>query len=127
MDDERWQRILARLPEVEPTAGRALAVAFMASEVFAARQGTAWLWWPGNREQTTGPVPFAGDYPDDWGLLLVMNDTAIAKVGVNGTAIMAHLARLLDIKPFVLRQRDELDAAGVLEFIETLELATPKH
>jgi hypothetical protein len=40
---------------------------------------------------------------------------------------MAHLARLLDIKPFVLRQRDELDAAGVLEFIETLELATPKH
>ena len=49
------------------------------------------------------------------------------KVGADGTAIMAHLARLLDIKPFVLRQRDELDAAGVLEFIETLELATPKH
>jgi hypothetical protein len=40
---------------------------------------------------------------------------------------MAHLARLLDIKAFVLRLRDELDASGVLEFIETLELATPKH
>lgn len=127
MDDERWQRILARLPAVEPTAGRPLAVAFMASDVFTARQGTAWLWWPGNRERTAGPVPFAGTYPEDWGLLLVMNDTAIAKVGADGTAIMAHLARLLDIKPFVLRQRDELDAAGVLEFIETLELATPKH
>ena len=34
---------------------------------------------------------------------------------------------LLDIKPFVLRQREELVASGVLEFIETLELATPKH
>jgi hypothetical protein len=26
-----------------------------------------------------------------------------------------------------LRLRDELDESGVLEFIETLELATPKH
>ncbi len=127
MDDERWQRILARMPAVEPVAGRPLAVAFMASDVFVARQGTAWLWWPGNSEQATGPVPFAGKYPDDWGLLLVMNEAAIAKVGADGTACMAHLARLLDIKPFVLRQRDELDASGVLEFIETLELATPNH
>lgn len=127
MDDERWQRILAHLPEVEPASGLPLAVAFIGAAAFTARQGTAWLWWPGNRERATGPVPFAGSYPEDWGLLLVMNDTAIAKVGADGTAIMAHLARLLDIKPFVLRPRDELDAAGVLEFIETLELATPKH
>jgi hypothetical protein len=56
-----------------------------------------------------------------------MNDAAIEKVGAGGTACMAHLSRLLDIKAFVLRQRDELDAGGMLEFIEDLELATPKH
>jgi hypothetical protein len=56
-----------------------------------------------------------------------MNDIAIEKVGAGGTAIMSRLVRLFDIKPFVLRRREELDAAGVLEFIETLELATPKH
>jgi hypothetical protein len=72
-------------------------------------------------------VTFDGRYPADWGLLLVMNDTAIEKVGAGGTAIMSHLVRLFDIKPFVLRRREELDASGVLEFIETLELATPKH
>ncbi len=127
MDDERWQRILARLPEVEPAFGPPLAVAFIGAEAYDARRGTAWLWWPGSREQAIGPVPFAGTYPDHWGLLLVMNDAAIDKVGADGTACMAHLARLLDIKPFVLRQRDELDAGGVLEFIEDLELATPKH
>ena len=44
-----------------------------------------------------------------------------------GRFLPGPLARLLDIKPFVLRQREELDASGVLEFIETLELATPKH
>jgi hypothetical protein len=70
------------------------------------------------RTRAAGPVAFDGRYPDDWGLLLVMNDTAIEKVGAGGTAIMAHHARLLDIKAFVLRQRDELDAGGVLEFIE---------
>jgi hypothetical protein len=127
VDTARWQRILARLPEIEPAGGAPLAVAFIGADAYAARQGTAWLWWPGSRERATGPVAFDGSYPEDWGLLLVMNDAAIAKVGADGTACMAHLARLLDIKPFVLRQREELDASGVLEFIETLELATPKH
>ena len=127
MDDERWQGILAHLPAVEQADGAPLAVAFIAGEDFLAKRGRAWLWWPGDRQRATGPVPFAGNYPDDWGLLLVMNEAAIAKVGADGTACMAHLARLLDIKPFVLRQRDELDASGVLEFIEILELATPKH
>jgi len=115
------------MPAVEDAEGPPLAVAFILSEDFAAKRGQAWLWWPGSRERATGPVPFDGRFPDDWGLLLVMNDTAIARVGADGTACMANLARRLDIKPFILRQRDELAAAGVLEFIETLELATPKH
>lgn len=127
MDDEHWQQLLARLPEVEEVPGRPLAVAFIGADDYVAKRGTARLWWPGSRGQPAGPVRFDGRYPDDWGLLLVMNDMAIEKVGADGTACMAHLARLLDIKPFVLRQRDELDAAGVLEFIEALELATPKH
>ena len=120
-------RLLERLPGVEEAVGPPLAVAFIGSEDYAAKRGQAWLWWPGSRARRPGPVAFDGRYPDDWGLLLVMNDAAIAKVGSDGTACMAHLARLLDIKPFVLRRREELDAGGVLEFIEDLELATPKH
>jgi hypothetical protein len=127
MDDERWLRILQRLPEVEEAGGPPLAVAFIGAEDYAAKRGQTWLWWPGSRARATGPVGFDGRFPADWGLLLVMTDIAIEKVGADGTACMAHLARLLDIKPFVLRQRDELDESGVLEFIETLELATPKH
>lgn len=127
LDVASWLQLLERLPEVEEAAGPPLAVAFVGSEDFAAKRGQAWLWWPGCRARTAGPVAFDGHYPPDWGLLLVMNDMAIARVGADGTACMAHHARLLDIKPFVLRQRDELDASGVLEFIDTLELATPKH
>ena len=120
-------RILERLPEVEEAAGPPLAVAFIAADAFAAKRGQAWLWWPGSRTRAEEAVGFDGRFPEDWGLLLVMNDAAIERVGAEGTACMAHLARLLDIKAFVLRQRDELDAGGVLEFIEDLELATPKH
>jgi hypothetical protein len=127
MDDERWSRLLERMPEVEEAEGPPLAVAFIGADEFAAKRGRAWLWWPGSRARAAGPVGFDGRLPADWGLLLVMSDSAIARVGADGTACMAHLARLLEIKPFVLRQRDELDASGVLEFIETLELATPKH
>lgn len=127
MDAERWSRLLARMPEVMEGEGPPLAVAFIGADDHAAKRGRAWLWWPGSHARPTGPVAFDGRYAADWGLLLVMNDMAIEKVGADGTAIMAHLVRLFDIKPFVLRRRDELDAAGVLEFIDTLELATPKH
>lgn len=127
MDEARWLRLLERLPEVEEAAGPPRAVVFIGSEDFAAKRGQAWLWWPGSRARATGPVAFDGRYPADWGLLLVMNDTAIEKVGAGGTAIMSHLVRLFDIKPFILRQREELDESGILDFIESLELATPKH
>ena len=127
MDDECWSRILQRLHEPEAASGPPLAVAFVDAEAYAARRGTAWLWWPGSRAKTQGAVAFAGEFPPDWGLLLVMNEQATERICTEGTACMARLARLLDIKPFVLRERDALDAGGVLEFIEDLELATPKH
>ena len=97
MDDERWLRILQRMPEVEEAAGPPLAVAFIGDEAYGAKRGQAWLWWPGSRARTAGPVAFNGHYPDDWGLLLVMNDAAIEKVGAGGTACMAHLSRLLGL------------------------------
>ena len=126
LDQANWLRILDALPAVEVDVASPLAVAFVAAEDFGRKCGCAWLWWPDSR-RAAQRCNFDGRYPDDWGLLLVMNDAAIAKVGADGTASMAHLVRRLDIKPFVLRSREELDAAGVLEFIETLELATPKH
>lgn len=127
MNDADWQRILQHLPAVDEAPGRPLAVAFIDGDAYAARRGRAWLWWPGSSVYETGAVAFDGGFPPDWGLLLVMTPEAIEKVGAGGTAIMSHLVRRLEIKPFVLQQRDALDASGVLEFIETLELATPKH
>jgi hypothetical protein len=60
-------------------------------------------------------------------MLLVMSEAAVEAVCSEGGAAMAGLVRRLQIKPFLLQQRDALEAAGILDFIESLELATPKH
>ena len=131
MLEELWRRLLERLPRLDEAEGQPLAVALIESRDYAARCGPAWLWWPGRRAVDAQAVVFDGRYPPQWGLLLVMEAQAIEKLGAGeaapiGTA-MASLVRQLSIKPFVLKQREELEAGGVLEFIETLELATPKH
>ena len=60
-------------------------------------------------------------------MLLVMSEVALETVCTKGESCMAGLVRRLQIKPFLLQQRDALEAAGILDFIDSLELATPKH
>lgn len=127
LDEVSWQRILDVLPAVEGEAGRPLAVAFASADDFAGKCGTACIWWPGSSTRAAGRVDFDGRYPADWGLLLVMSAAAVERLCAEGVACIPGLVRRVEIRPFVLQQRDELEAAGILEFIERLELATPKH
>jgi hypothetical protein len=127
LDESTWPRLLAALPVVEGTVSRTLAVAFVGTEDFASRTGSAWLWWPDGQVRQAQRCNYDGRFPSDWGMLLVMSDAAIDAVCADGEASMAGLVRRGKIMPFLLQQRDALEAAGILEFIETLELATPKH
>lgn len=124
-DASTWPRMLATLPALEAKADKTLAVAFVASEDHAARQGTAWLWWGAG--QPVQRCAYDGRFPADWGLLLVMSEAAIDGICAEGESCMAGLVRRGKIMPFVLQSRQALEDAGVLDFIETLELATPKH
>lgn len=126
LDESSWRRVLAVLPAVEGEASEALAVAFVDSDDYAAKSGSAWLWWP-HGSQPASRCDYDGRFPVEWGMLLVMSETALATMCAEGESCMAGLVRRLQIKPFLLQQRDVLEAAGILDFIETLELATPKH
>lgn len=126
LDDASWRQVLAVLPAAQGAVSAELAVAFVDSDVFAARNGPAWLWWPGG-SQPAARCDFDGRFPAEWGMLLVMSAAALETVCTEGEASMAGLVRRLQIKPFLLQQRDALEAAGILDFIESLELATPKH
>ena len=126
LDEASWRQVLSVLPAAEGKAVDALAVVFVSSEDYLSRSGSAWLWWPdGSRPATR--CSFDGSFPPDWGMLLVMSEAALDAVCARGESCMAGLVRRLQIKPFLLQQRDALEAAGILDFIENLELATPKH
>ncbi len=125
LDAASWPRVLAVLPAAEGEVTESLAVAFVDAEDYAAKTGPAWLWWPDGRQAAKSS--FDGHFPPEWGMLLVMSEVAVDAVCSGGEAAMAGLVRRLQIKPFLLQQRDALEAAGILDFIESLELATPKH
>ena len=126
LDAASWPRVLAVLPPAEGDVTEPLAVAFVDAEDYAGKSGSAWLWWPDGRN-AAAKSGVDGHYPAEWGMLLVMSEAAVEAVCREGEAAMAGLVRRLQIKPFLLQQRDALEAAGILDFIESLELATPKH
>ena len=126
LNESTWRHVLAVLPAAESAVVQALAVAFVDSDDYASKSGSAWLWWP-DGSQSAERCDFDGGFPPQWGMLLVMEESALETLCVEGESCMAGLVRRLQIKPFLLQQRDALEAGGVLEFIEDLELATPKH
>ncbi len=126
LDATSWPKLLALLPPAEGEATESLAVAFVDADDYAAKRGSAWLWWPDGR-LPAARCDFDGGFPAQWGMLLVMSGAALEAVCAEGVSCMSGLVRRLQIKPFLLQQRDRLEAAGILDFIESLELATPKH
>lgn len=126
-DESTWRQVLAVMPAGDVEVSEALAVAFVGSDDYAAKNGSAWLWWPGSRGRPVERYDYDGRFPADWGMLLVMSEAALETVCAEGDSCMAGLVRRGKIMPFLLQQRDALEAAGILDFIEALELATPKH
>ncbi|MFA4969357.1 MAG: hypothetical protein WC540_06975 [Sulfuritalea sp.] len=125
--ESTWRQVLAAMPAGEVEVSEELAVAFVGSDDFKAKSGSAWLWWPGGSGRPARRCDWDGFFPADWGMLLVMSETALETVCAEGESCMAGLVRRGKIMPFLLQQRDALEAAGILDFIESLELATPKH
>lgn len=126
-DESTWRQVLAVMPAGDVEVSEALAVAFVGSDDHAAKNGSAWLWWPGSQGRPVERCDYDGRFPADWGMLMVMSEAALETVCAEGDSCMAGLVRRGKIMPFLLRQRDALEAAGILDFIEALELATPKH
>ena len=126
LDAASWPKVLAVLPAAEGEVTESLAVAFVDADDYAAKSGSAWLWWPDGKHPGVH-CSFDGRFPPEWGMLLVISAAAVDAVCAEGASCMAGLVRRLQIKPFLLQRRDTLEAAGILDFIESLELATPKH
>ena len=60
-------------------------------------------------------------------VLLVADADALVALHEGGWAVLPGLIRRGRLSPYILKTMDELEAAGLAEFVEDLELAVPRH
>lgn len=122
-DSTRWQAMLDR--EGMP-ASRA-SIGLLRRADFAARRGTLLIW----RCDATGCHAdlreYSGQYGDDVAVLLVADADALAPLREGGWAVLPSMIRRGRLSPYILKTMGELEAAGLAEFVEDLELAVPRH
>lgn len=94
---------------------------------FVARQGTL-LVWHGN---ATGMQVTFRKYPSDTGndvaILLVADEEAVQVLRAQGLMSIPALVRAGRLHPYMLKTLDELESAGLADFVEDMGLAFPKH
>ncbi len=127
LDAAAWQQVLAALPKMASEVGAGTTVAFVGSEDFASKSGSAWLWRPGSASRQPERQAYTGGAAQDWGMLLVLAESALDTLCAAGDSSIATLVRRGEIRPFLLRDAATLEAAGLGDFIESLGLAFPRH
>ena len=60
-------------------------------------------------------------------MLLVLDESVLDTLCVAGDSSIAALVRRGEIRPFLLHAMEDLESAGLADFIESLGLAFPRH
>ena len=123
LDCVRWQAMLDR--EGMPVSSAAIGL--LRRDEFAARHGTLLLWRSDAEGCHADLREYSGQYGDDVAVLLVADADALVALHEGGWAVLPGLIRRGRLSPYILTTMDELEAAGLAEFVEDLELAVPRH
>jgi hypothetical protein len=118
-----WQSMLDREGMPMSTA----SIGLLRREDFAARRGTLLLWRCGDEGCQADLREYNGAAGDDVAVLLVADDAALAALREGGWAPLPALIRQGRLHPYMLKTMDELEEAGLAEFVEDLGLVFPKH
>lgn len=94
---------------------------------FAARRGTLLLWRSDAEGCRANLCEYSGAAGSDVAVLLVADDEALAALREGGWAPLPALVRQGRLHPYMLKTMDELEEAGLAEFVEDLGLVFPKH
>jgi hypothetical protein len=108
-----------------PLSTESAAIGVLGRADFAARRGTLLLWQPGR--DGVGTREYQGVAGADVAVLLVADDEALQALRSQGLAPVPALVRQGKLHPYMLKTLDELEAAGLSEFVEDLGLVFPKH
>jgi len=94
---------------------------------FAARCGTLLVWCSDSEGRRAVLRKYNGQAGADVAVLLVADADALAALREGGWAPLPGLIRQGRLHPYMLKTLDELETAGLAEFVEDLGLVFPKH
>lgn len=118
-----WQSMLDR--EGMPVSSAAIGL--LCREDYVARRGTLLLWRSDADGCHADLREYNGRCGDDVAVLLVADADALVPLREGGWAVLPGMIRRGRLSPYILKTMGELEAAGLAEFVEDLELAVPRH
>lgn len=122
-----WQAMLDREAADWPPIAADACIGVIRKADHAARQGTLLLWRAAAAGVRAVVRDYGGDPGEDVALLLVADDEALAALRAQGMTAVPSLVRRGGLLPYVLKTLEQLEAAGLAEFVEDLGLVFPKH
>lgn len=123
LDREGWQAMLDR----EAAPGAAACIGLLRREDFAARQGTLLVWCGEAGGLRAALREYSGEAAADVAMLLVVDGEAVQTLRSSGLAPIRSLLRQGRLQAYMLKTMDELESAGLADFVEDLGLVFPKH
>lgn len=108
-----------------PAAGASIGL--LRRDDFTARCGTLLVWRSGSEGCRAVLREYNGRAGEDVAVLLVADGDALTALREDGWAPLPGLIRQGRLHPYMLKTMDELEAAGLAEFVEDLGLVFPKH
>lgn len=123
LDCARWKSMLDR----EELAAADASVGVLTKEDFAARHGSVLVWRGTTDGASVSLRGYRGDYDADLAMLLVADRDALAAVLADGLAQVAPLVRCGKLHPYMLKTLEDLEDAGLSDFVEDFGLVFPRH
>ena len=123
LDRAGWQVMLDR--EQAPDASACIGV--LRRNEFVARQGTLLLWCGNAGGMQAAYREYQGDAGSDVAVLLVVDDDALQALRARGLMSIPALVRAGRLHPYMLKTLDQLESAGLADFVEDMGLTFPKH
>lgn len=104
-----------------------LAIGLMTRAEHGTRDGKVLTWRRAEHGFQAEWRTYRGEPDPDLGVLLVGTEDGLRRLQAEGLGVVATLVRTGQLLPYILKSTDELEQAGLMEFIEDLGLVFPKH
>ena len=125
LDCTLWQKMLDQESGCGFAPGACIGV--LRREDFIARKGRMLVWQGEISGMRALARDYAGEAGADLAVLLVADHPAVQILQTQGLSSLRALVHRNKLQPYILKTMDQLQAAGLEDFIEELGLMFPKH